>query len=166
MEAGCATRRTLIRVFPSILSPAFIGPDFLATTGRSATSQPIDSAFPFGLYLPYLAAFAVWRLRGFPRSSSHSVPSILTLITSMSLAGHIPFRVFLQDMPSHRFPRFLGGSPNTAATSGLRIVPGWTLPAGPSDSPHGGHPASPSPVGGRTSASATALQKGKVTGWI
>jgi hypothetical protein len=46
--------RILIQVFPSRLLPAFIGSDLLATTGRSAISQPIDSAFPLRLYLPYL----------------------------------------------------------------------------------------------------------------
>jgi hypothetical protein len=46
--------RILIQVFPSTPSPAFIGSDFLATTGQSAISQPIASAFPFRLYLSYL----------------------------------------------------------------------------------------------------------------
>jgi hypothetical protein len=46
--------RILIRVLSSRLLPAFIGSDLLTTTGRSAISQPIDSAFPLRLYLPYL----------------------------------------------------------------------------------------------------------------
>ncbi|MDQ0888227.1 hypothetical protein QFZ81_003315 [Paenibacillus sp. V4I9] len=40
--------------FSSRLLPAFIGSDLLTTTERSSISQPIDSAFPLRLYLPYL----------------------------------------------------------------------------------------------------------------
>lgn len=110
--------RILIQVFPSRLLPAFIGSDLLATTERSATSQPIGLAFPYGLYLTYLIHVCGRRLRRFPRSSAHSIPSILTLITSMSLAGHIPFVLSCKLCLSQRFPRFLGGSPCIAATSG------------------------------------------------
>jgi hypothetical protein len=101
-EAGYATYlRILVRVFPSTLSPAFIGSDFLTTTERSAISQPIGLAFPSGYTSPTLFTFALRKLRDFPQSSTRSVPSILTLITSMSLAGLIPFLVFLQDKRMH-----------------------------------------------------------------
>ena len=110
--------RILIRVFSSRLLPAFIGSDLLTTTERSAISQPIDSAFPFGYTSPTLSAFASRKLRDFPQLSAHSIPSILTLITSMSLAGRIPFVLSCKICLSQRFPRFHGGSPYIAATSG------------------------------------------------
>jgi hypothetical protein len=91
--------RILIRVLSSRLLPAFIGSDLLTTTERSAISQPIGLAFPFRGYTdPTLYAFTSRKLRDFPRSSAHSLPSILTLIPSMSLVGHVPLFVFLQDM--------------------------------------------------------------------
>jgi hypothetical protein len=80
--------------------------------------SPSDWLSPSGYTSPTLSAFAPRKLRGFPRSSAHSIPSILTLITSMSLAGHIPFVLTCKICISHRFPRFHGGSPCTAATSG------------------------------------------------
>ncbi len=46
---------------------------------------------PSGYTSPTLSTFASRKLRDFPQLSAHSIPSILTLITSMSLAGHIPF---------------------------------------------------------------------------
>lgn len=62
--------------------------------------------------------FASRKLRDFPQLSAHSIPSILTLITSISLTGRIPLFVCLQDIHLYRFPRSLGGSPSIAATSG------------------------------------------------
>jgi len=53
--------------------------------------SPSVLAFPFGYTIPTLFTFVARKLRDFPRSSAHSLPSILTLITSMSLAGHFPF---------------------------------------------------------------------------
>ncbi|MNP34918.1 hypothetical protein D3C76_1282270 [compost metagenome] len=88
-------RRILVQVFSSSLLPAFIGPDLLTTTERSAISQSLGLAFPFGYTSPTLSAFAPRRLRDFPQLSVSSVPSILTLITSMSLTGHVPLYVFL-----------------------------------------------------------------------
>lgn len=126
--------RILIRVLPSRLLPAFIGSDLLATTGRSSISQPIDLAFSLRLCRPYLFAFASRRLRDFPQLSAHSIPSILTLITSMSLAGHNPLFVFLKGMPIRiGFPVLQAGHP-TSPPPLVHRIPGWTLPAGSSDS--------------------------------
>jgi hypothetical protein len=96
----------------SRLLPAFIGSDLLTTTERSSISQPIDSAFPLRLYLPYLIHVCVRTLRDFPQLSVHSIPSILTLLTSMSPVGHIPLFVFLQDILSRNgFPVLLASHP-------------------------------------------------------
>ena len=111
--------RILIQVLSSSLLPAFIGSDLLATTERSAISQLIDSAFPFGLYLPYLIHVCA--------KETTRLPSVICTFCSIHPdPNHVdeprrsyPFRAFLQDMRiSQRFPRFLGGSPNIAATSG------------------------------------------------
>jgi hypothetical protein len=88
--------RILIRVFPSTLLPAFIGSDFLATTERSAISQPIGSAFPFGLYLPYLVRVCV--------KETTRLPSVIYTFCSVHPdPNHVdepcrsyPFPVFLQ----------------------------------------------------------------------
>src|SRR5699024_1033768 len=63
---------------------------------------------------------------------------------------------------SHRFPRFLGGSPNIAATSGSHIVSGWILPADLSDSSSQKTPC-PSFLLGENVASATLLEREKLT---
>ena len=109
----------LIRVLSSRLLPAFIGSDLLATTGRSAISQPIDSAFPLRLYLPYLVRVCVKETTRFP-----SV--ICTFYSIHPDPNHVdepcrsyPFVCFPARYAHwHRFPRFLGGSPCIAATSG------------------------------------------------
>lgn len=90
---------------------------------------------PSGYTSSTLFAFAPRTLRDFPRSSAHSIPSILTLITSMSLVGHIPF-VLSCKVCTFRisFPVFLAGHP-TSPPPLVHRIPGWTLPAGPSDSP-------------------------------
>jgi hypothetical protein len=80
--------------------------------------SPSVQLSPSGYTFPTLSAFASRKLRDFPRSSAHSIPSILTLNTSMSLAGHIPFVLSCKICISQRFPRFHGGSPYIAATSG------------------------------------------------
>ncbi|WP_257352379.1 hypothetical protein, partial [Pseudalkalibacillus decolorationis] len=71
-----------------------------------------------------------------------------------------------QDMPRHRFPRFFGGSPNTDATSGSHIVPGWTLLADLSDFSSQRTPCPSFFNQVKTFTSATVLGKGKVTVWI
>lgn len=89
--------RILIRVFPSILSPAFIGSDFLTTTERSAISQPIGLAFPFRLYLPYLIRVCV--------KETTRLPSVIYTFCSIHPdPNHVdapcrscPFPVFLLD---------------------------------------------------------------------
>lgn len=147
----------LVQVFSSSLLPAFIGLDFLTTTERSAISQPFDLAFPFGYTSPTLSAFAPRRLRDFPQSSASSVPSILTLNTSMSLAGHLPLFVFPQARPHGiGFPVFLAGHPASPPPL-VHYIPGWTLPAGPSDSPSRETPCPSDNASCRMSASATAL---------
>lgn len=111
--------RILIQVFSSGLLPAFFGLDLLATTEQSAISQPIDSAFSLlGLYLIYLVRACV--------KESTRLPSVICTFSSIHPdPNHVdkpcrsyPFPVFLQDMLSHKFPRFLGGSPYISATSG------------------------------------------------
>jgi hypothetical protein len=88
-----------------------------------------------GYTFPTLITFVARRLRDFPRSSAHSLPSILTLITSMSLAGHIPF-LFSCKICFVRisFPVLQAGHP-TSPPPLVHCIPGWTLPASPSDSP-------------------------------
>jgi hypothetical protein len=80
--------------------------------------SPSIQLSPSGYTSPTSPAFASRRLRDFPQLSAHSVPSILTLITSMSLADHIPFVLSCKICLLQRLPRFVGGSPNIAATSG------------------------------------------------
>jgi len=112
-------------------------------------------------------AFAGRRLRDFPQSPTRSVPSILTLITSMSLAGHIPFVLSCKvSVCTLRFPRFYGGSPNIAATSGSPIVPGWTLPADLSDSASRRTPCQSTSFGGSDLYFGYGTSKGKATEWI
>jgi hypothetical protein len=88
-----------------------------------------------GYTSPTLVTFVHRKLRDFPRSSAHSLPSILTLITSISLAGHIPFLFSCKICSiSISFPVFTAGHP-TSPPPLVHRIPGWTLPAGPSDSP-------------------------------
>lgn len=127
--------RILIRVFSSILLPAFIGSDLLATTKRSVISQPIDLAFPFGLYLPYL-------VRVYVKGTTRLPSVIYTLYSIHPDPNHVdepcrsyPFPVFLQDIRIRiGFPVFWAGHP-TSPPPLVHRIPGWTLPAGPSDSP-------------------------------
>lgn len=140
MEAGYATKifflaRILIRVLPSRLLPAFIGSDLLATTERSAISQTLGSAFPFGLYLPYLVRVCA--------KETTRLPSVICTFCSIHPdPNHVdascrsyPFRAFLQAMHiGTNFPVFMAGHP-TSPPPLVHRIPGWTLPAGPSDSP-------------------------------
>jgi hypothetical protein len=112
--------RILIRVLPSRLLPAFIGSDLLTTTERSAISQPIDSAFPLRLYLPYLVRVCA--------KETMRLPSVICTFYSIHPdPNHVdepcrscPFVCLpARYTPLYKFPRLLGGSPNIAATSGL-----------------------------------------------
>lgn len=156
--------RILIRVFPSSLLPAFIGSDLLATTERSAISQPIDSAFPFGLYLHYLAHVSA--------KEATRLPSVICTFCSIHPdPNHVnepcrsyPFPVFLQDMHIRiGFPVFTAGHP-TSPPPLVHRIPGWILPAGPLDSPSRETPCQSFSFGVRTSASATALKRVKLPG--
>jgi hypothetical protein len=127
--------RILIQVFPSRLLPAFIGSDLLATTERSAISQPVNLAFPFGLYLPYLGRVCV--------KETTRLPSVICTFCSIHPdPNHVdepcrsyPFPVFLQDMRTRiGFPVLLAGHPASPPPL-VHCIPGWTLPADPSDSP-------------------------------
>jgi hypothetical protein len=111
--------RILIRVLSSRLLPAFIGSDLLATTGRSAISQPIGSTFPSRLYLSYLVRVYV--------KETTRLPSVIYTFCSIHPdPNHVdepcrsyPFICFpARYAYSHKFPRFHGGSPYIAATSG------------------------------------------------
>jgi hypothetical protein len=155
--AGCTTKRTLIRVLSSRLSPAFIGSDFLATTGRSAISPPVASAFPSGLYLPCLTAFAARRRRDFPQSSSHSVPSILTLITSMSLAGHTPFLFSCKIRQYAKVSPFLRRVTQHLRHLWFTYCSGLDFACRPFGFPSRVTPCQSSSIEGGTSTSATAL---------
>jgi hypothetical protein len=90
------TRHPFLRVFPSGLSPVFIGSDFFTTTGPSAILQAIVRAFLS--VIPSLPC-AIWLKEptGLPPVIAPSVPSIPTLNTSVCPAGRFPFRVFPQD---------------------------------------------------------------------
>jgi hypothetical protein len=91
---------TFIQVFPSILLPAFIGLDLLTTTDNPPPAVPSIRLSLLGYTSSTLDTFVPRSLQSFPRSSTHSVPSILTLITSVSPVGLFPLLVFLQDVPS------------------------------------------------------------------
>jgi hypothetical protein len=126
--------RILIQVFPSTLLPAFIGSDLLATTEQSAISQPIGLAFPLRLYLPYLVRVCV--------KETTRLPSVICTFSSIHPdPNHVdascrsyPFPVFLQDKHiSKGFPILWVGHP-TSPPPLVHRIPGWTLPAGPSDS--------------------------------
>mgnify|MGYP007088351010 CR=1 FL=1 len=149
--------RTLIRVFSSRLLPAFIGSDLLATTERSAISQPIDSAFPLRLYLPYLVRVCV--------KEATRLPSVICTFCSIHPdPNHVdePYRSYpficfpVRYAYCKGFPVFQAGHP-TSPPPLVHRIPGWTLPAGPSDSPSRETPCQSCPYWSRTSTSATAL---------
>lgn len=105
----------------------------------------------------YVGTAGSRKLRDLPQLSVHSIPSILTLLTSMSPVGHIPLFVFLQDILSRiSFPVLLAGHPASPPPL-VHHIPGWTLPAGPSDSLSRETPCQSYSYSSRTSTSATAL---------
>jgi len=157
---------TFIRVFSSRLSPAFIGSNLFTTTDQSATCSAIDSAFPFGLYLFYLAYVR-------SKEPTELPPVIYTFCSIHPDPNHVNepcrsfpfFLVFLQDVLGTGFPVFQAGHPtlppplvHITFRAGLCLQTFW-IP------PHRGHPVNPSHpredfyFGYDTS-------KGKVIGWI
>jgi hypothetical protein len=124
--------RILIRALSSGLLPAFIGSNLLATTERSAISQSIGLAFPFGLYVSYLDHVCV--------KETTILPSVICTFSSIHPdPNHVdepcrsyPFVCSLQDIHiCISFPVCLAGHP-TSPPPLVHRIPGWILPAGPS----------------------------------
>src|ERR1700730_12530671 len=77
-----------------------------------------------------------------------------------------PFPVFLQGMRFRiGFPVLQAGHP-TSPPPLVHCIPGWTLPANPSDSPSRETPCQPSSFRGSDFYFGYGTLKGKVTGWI